>query len=128
MKIAMKSADYVNLTLHILGFSLCILPPTLCTLMYFPIWNYDGGARTLAGGCALLLVLCFQPLMKHLRKMFATAASYVMWLFIFVVFLLLSRIAEEMTVISFFGFVGNLFGAVVLKWAKMRRGVTGGEQ
>ncbi len=75
-----------------------------------------------------MLVLCFHPLMKHLRRIFATAASYVMWLFIFAVFLLLSQIAEEMTVISFFGFIGNLIGAVCFKFAKMRRGIPGGEQ
>jgi hypothetical protein len=38
-----------------------------------------------------------------------------LWLALFVIFLLLSKIAEEMTVISFVGFIGNSFGAIVFK-------------
>ena len=34
---------------------------------------------------------------------------------VFVVFFLVSRIADEMVVISFVGFIGNLVGAMLLK-------------
>jgi hypothetical protein len=43
-------------------------------------------------------------------------------------FLSLSAIAKEMTVISFFGFVGNLLGAVCFRVIKMRRSGNVGEQ
>jgi hypothetical protein len=128
MKPTRKSIDYVNLALHILGFSLCIMPPAVCTLLYFPIWNEVSGARTLAGGCALLLVLSLYPLIKYARRILASVSSYVMWLVIFLLFLSLSAIAKEMTVISFFGFVGNLLGAVCFRVIKMRRSGNVGEQ
>lgn len=123
-----KSVDYVNFALHILGFSLCILPPSVCTLLYFPIWNEISTARTLAGGCALLLAMSFYPLVKYARRVLSSVSSYVMWLVIFLLFLSLSAIAEEMTVISFFGFVGNLLGAVCFRIIKLRRSGGGGER
>jgi nicotinamide riboside transporter PnuC len=44
-----------------------------------------------------------------------------MWFIIFITFMLLSRIADEVTVISFIGFVGNLIGAACFKLARARR-------
>ena len=41
-----------------------------------------------------------------------------LWLVTFVLFMMLSRIANEMTVISFVGFVSNLAGACLFKAAK----------
>jgi hypothetical protein len=41
-----------------------------------------------------------------------------MWFLIFISFFLLSRIAREMTVISFVGFVTNLLGSVFFRIAR----------
>ena len=113
-----KKPDFVKYLLHILGFSLCILPPLLATLNYFPLWIERGGQHALAGGTALLLALCMLPLYKYIGRILRSAASYTVWLIIFVIFFSLSRIAEEMTVISFMGFVGNILGAVCFRIAK----------
>ena len=123
MKEMAKPFDFVSFCLHILGFSLCILPPAICTLLYFPMWNEGGAGRSLAGGCALLLALSVYPLIKYFRRILTSVASYVIWLVIFIIFLLLSKIANEMTVISFFGFVGNLLGATCFSAARARRRV-----
>ena len=40
-----------------------------------------------------------------------------MWFCAFVIFLILSRIADEVTVISFVGFVTNLIGAIFFRLA-----------
>ena len=95
-----------------------MVPPAICTLSYFPLWTVAGGGRVIAGGAALLLVMCAIPIVKFLRKNFESFASYLMWLCAFLIFLLLSRIAEEMTVITFVGFVSNLIGAVFFAFAK----------
>lgn len=104
-----------RLILHIIGLALCVLPPAICTLTYFPIWSAQGGGKTLAGGAALLLTICALPLFKLVRRLIASHACYLVWLFCFVIFFALSRIAEEMTVISFAGLVGNLAGAVIMR-------------
>ena len=118
MKKASNNAGFVNIILHIIGLLFCVVPPAICTLSYFPLWTAVGGGRVIAGGAALLLVMCAIPIVKFLRKNFESFASYLMWLCAFLIFLLLSRIAEEMTVITFVGFVSNLIGAVFFAFAK----------
>ena len=103
MKSAPKIPDYVSFGLQVLGFLFCILPPAICTMLYFPLWNECEG------------------LIKYFKQAIASVSSYVIWLAIFIAFLLLSKIADEMTVISFFGFTGNLVGAICFAIVKARR-------
>ena len=118
MKKASKSSVFVSLALHIAGFLLCIMPPAVCTLTYFPLWLESGYQSCIAGGTALLLVLCAIPLYKLIKRALTSFSSYMVWLILFLLFFSLSRIADQMTVISFVGFVGNLLGAVCFFFAK----------
>lgn len=102
--------------LHILGLSFCTLPPMLCTLSYFPLWEGDG-EKCLAGGALLLLVMSSLPLIRHLRRLITSGASYILWAMTFVTFFSLSKIAEQMTVISFVGFISNVIGALIIRYA-----------
>lgn len=90
------------------------------TLSYFPLWTEGGGEYSVAGGCALLLVLCAIPLFKFIKRALFSFASYFLWLFLFLIFMALSKIADQMTVISFVGFIGNLLGALCFKLAKRK--------
>lgn len=110
-----NKGKFVKIILHIVGFLLCIVPATLCTMCYFPVWREAGAASCLAGGGALILVICALPLFKLLRRVLASPSAYMMWLIAFLLFFALSRIATEMTVISFVGFVSNLIGAILMK-------------
>ncbi len=112
---AQNNHTFVKLALHILALSLCILPPLACTLYYFPLWRTRGAGALISGGAALLIALSAMPLMKLLTRLLRSAASYVMWSLIFFAFLFLREIADEMTVISFTGAVGNILGAVIFK-------------
>lgn len=118
MKSAPKTNTFVYLALHIAGFALCILPPAICTLSYFPLWEASGFESCIAGGTALLMVLCAIPIWKLLKKALASYSSYLIWLLLFLIFLALSNIATQMTVISLVGFIGNLLGAVCFHIAK----------
>lgn len=113
-----KKPNFAKFILHIIGFSLCILPPAICTLCYFPLWEIAGGGRTLAGGAALLLVLCFRPLLKLLRRILSSDSAYLLWLILYIVFTILERIAKEIAVISLIGFIGNALGAICFMIAK----------
>lgn len=113
-----KSNIFVNSILHIAGLLLCVAPPAICTLCYFPLWIDRGSSTSIAGGAALLLVLCAVPLLKLLKKHFSSPSSYVFWLIAFVIFSLVSRVAYEMTVITFVGFISNLIGAIMFWIAK----------
>ena len=113
-----KTNVFVSFGLHILGFLLCILPPAICTLNYFPIWREVGYESCIAGGVALLLALCAIPLYKLVAERLKSFSSYLMWLVLFLLFFGMSRIADQMTVICFVGFVSNLMGAVCFHIAK----------
>ena len=113
--------SFVNIILHILAFSLCIVPPALATVFYFPVWVDKGSGYALAGGGVLLLVIFALPLFRRLSLIFAKATPYVLWLSIFLIFFGLSKIASEMAVISFAGFIGNLLGAFVFRIRDRRR-------
>ena len=113
-----KTNVFVSFCLHILGFLLCILPPAICTLNYFPIWREVGYESCIAGGVALLLALCAIPLYKLIAERLKSFSSYLMWLVLFLLFSGMSRIADQMTVICFVGFVSNLMGAVCFRIAR----------
>lgn len=112
---ASKNTSFAKYALHFLGLLVCALPPIICTLFYFPLWRASGAEYTLAGGTALLLILAALPFYKYIRKLLESAASYVLWLLIFLFCFLLSKVIAEVTVIAFVGFVSNLLGAVLLK-------------
>ena len=116
-----KTNIFVSLGLHLLGFCLCIAPPAVCTLDYFPLWREMGYQSCIAGGTALLLALCIIPIYKLIKRGLEGFSSYMMWLLLFLIFFGMSRIAEQMTVISFVGFIGNLLGSVCFYIAKRIR-------
>ena len=76
----------------------------------------------LSGFALILLLLSFVPLFKLVKKMLESPAAHTMWLICFILFFCLSKIADEMTVISFVGFVSNLIGAAIFKLADRRIG------
>ncbi len=115
MKI-LKTPKIVKLVLHSLGFILSTVPPVVCTASYFPLWKES--SQTLSGGVLLIILLSAIPLYKFLKKVFESPASYMIWLVLFLLFFSLSKIADEMTVISFVGFMGNALGAVCFNIAK----------
>ena len=121
MKAAKNNSIFVNSALHFLGLTLCIAPPALCALLYFPLWAEGGGGRALAGGAAFVMALCFMPLYKFIRRVLASSSSYLMWLIIFLFFFLTAKIAAQMTVISFVGFLSNLAGGALMRIAKRGR-------
>jgi hypothetical protein len=114
-----KRLDFVNIILHILALLIAIVPATACTLSYFPLWAESSGAR-INGAAALLLVIAFMPLCKLLYRALRSPSVTLVWFILFLLFFLLSRIADEMTVISFVGFASNLLSSVLFRIARRR--------
>jgi len=112
-----KSANNTarRIVLKAVGLMLSVIPVTACILCYFPIWCADGGRVLLSGVTLLLLTLAVLPLYNTLKAALRSPAAYTVWLIAFILFLLLSSIADEMIVISFTGFVGNALGAICFK-------------
>ena len=104
-----------RLLLKTAGLSLCIIPPALATLFYFPVWISKGGEFVFSGMALILLIFALLPLWRTISKMLKSPAVYTLWLIAFIAFSSLSRIADEMTVISFIGFISNAAGAVLFR-------------
>ena len=112
---------FIDFILHFLGFSLCIVPPFACTLTYFPLWKGAGYEYCIAGGSALIIVICFFPLVKLVGRAISNYSTPIIWLLCFLLFFVLSKIADQMTVISLVGFCGNLLGSFCFNAARRRR-------
>ena len=107
-----------RLLLNLAGLIFSIIPPALATLFYFPVWIARGGEFVFSGLTLILLILACLPLWRSFSKKLHSPALYTLWLIVFIVFSTLSKIADEMTVISFVGFIGNIFGAVLFRLAR----------
>ncbi len=103
-----------------LGLIFSVAPPLSAILLYFPIWTDRGGGAVLSGFTLLLLLLAFTPLFKMAKSMLRSPSAYAMWFIVFLLFFMLSKIADEMTVISFVGFIGNLIGSFFFKAANRK--------
>lgn len=104
--------------LRIIGLLFCTVPPVSATLLYFPLWRERGGAAALSGFTLLLILLSLLPTFNTLKRILRSPAAHTMWFLVFIAFFLLSKIADEMTVISFAGFIGNLIGALFFRAAR----------
>lgn len=109
-----------NAVLNLLGLAFCTLPVAAATLLYFPLWQARGEGATVAGGALLLLLLAALPIWRAVKACLRSYAVPTVWFISFALFFALSEIAEEMTVISFVGFVGNLIGALLFRAARRK--------
>ena len=99
----------------LLGLAVSTVPVGAVILSYFPIWAGRGGVTFLSGLTLLLLLLAIVPIFKLIRKHLESPSAPVMWFIAFIAFFSLSKISDEVTVISFVGFTSNLLGALFFK-------------
>jgi len=107
-----------RLLFNSLGLGICIIPVVVAILSYFPLWLAREDASVLSGLAVLLITAALVPMYKYLGNILRSPSAPLMWFAVFIVFLFLSKIANEMTVISFVGFTTNLIGSLFFKLAK----------
>ena len=107
-----------RLLYNAIGLAISIIPVSIAILSYFPIWAKREDSSLLSGLSLILIAVALVPLYKHIRQALGSPSAPLMWFFTFAVFFLLSRIADEMTVISFVGFVTNVIGSLFFKAAR----------
>jgi hypothetical protein len=101
-----------------LGLLVSVIPVSVAILSYFPVWIAREDASVLSGFSLILIALAMVPFYKQVGRFLKSPSAPLMWFLIFISFFLLSRIAREMTVISFVGFVTNLLGSVFFRIAR----------
>ena len=107
-----------SLILKGIGLISCILPVTIATLGYFPVWKSRGAGELVSGFTVFLLIICVYPLIKAIKRLLRSPSVFTVWLLLFITFMLIDSIAHEMTVISFVGMISNLIGSVFFKLAR----------
>ena len=107
-----------RLLFNALGLAISVIPVTVSVFSYFPLWIERGDASILSGISLILIGLAAVPLYKYFKQILRSPSAPVMWLIAFILFLSLSRIADEMTVISFVGLISNLIGSLIFKLAR----------
>ena len=115
----MKS-DVTRFCLKAASILLATVPVIFATLTYFPLWKQKGTLTMLSGFTLLLLLLAIVPAIKLLRRIFSSPSATNMWFILFIVFFLLSKIADEMTVISLVGYLSNLSASFIWKFSERR--------
>jgi chromate transport protein ChrA len=107
-----------RLIFTLIGLVISVLPVVIATVSYFPLWCARGGQTILSAFALILIIIAAVPLFRLLRTAFKSPASYTVWLVLFIIFFALSKIADEMVVISLIGFVSNLIGAIFFRLGK----------
>lgn len=107
--------NVTRLSLKFLAVCLSTVPPAAATLSYFPLWREGGRVAVVSGFALVLLLFSFAPLLKLFKKFFKSPTARELWLVLFIVFFALSKIADEMVVISLVGYLGNLLASFIWK-------------
>ena len=107
-----------RLLFNALGIMISVIPVTVSIFSYFPLWIARKDASVLSGISLLLICLAIVPLFKYLKQFLHSPSAPIMWFISFIILLMLSKIGDEMTVISFIGFTTNLIGMLFFKIAR----------
>lgn len=118
----MKTNGKAAILLRIIALFFCTGPVMSAILLYFPLWKEKGGDAVLSGFSLLLILASLLPLVKLFKRMLRSPSVYMMWLIAFLIFFLFSKIADQMTVISFVGFAGNFIGSIFFRLARKSEG------
>ena len=109
-----------EIILKLLAVIFSTVPPILATLSYFPVFKAGGAVALISGFSLLLLLISISPLIKLLKRFFSSPTVTGVWFIIFILFFALSKIADEMVVISLVGYLGNLLASFVWRASEGR--------
>lgn len=104
--------------LHIFGLLLCVIPPVIATLEYFPLW-FSCSETAISAISAMLIALCCLPFVKQIKAYFkGTPASWVIWLVIYILVAVFNKLAHGVETVAFIGTLSNLLGGCIFRIEK----------
>lgn len=92
-----------------------VLGPLIATLSQFPVWVDKSAESTVSG---LFLIFAFAsaiPFFKQIKAFIKSPSVWVLWCVLFVFFVALQNIIDEMVIVCFVGMIANIVGAGVYK-------------
>ena len=114
----MNKTGFFGSLFGLLGALISTVPPIIAVLLYFPLWRSEGIYTAISGISLLLLMICALPIFNLLKRILKSPSVPTVWLIIFLFFLFISRVADEITVISFVGFISNIIGSLFFRLSK----------
>ena len=111
--------------LRIIGLAVCIIPPVITTLQYFPLW-FSETETAVSALSAMLLTLCCLPFLKQIKAYFKnTPSSWGIFLAIWIISMSLNKLMDGIETIAFIGTLSNLVGGCIFRiekhmWNKVR--------
>lgn len=108
---------------YALGMIFCIVPGVITILQLFPLWKEESFATlasgaTVSGLTVFLLVLSSTPMLKAIKSKFKTPSKWVMWLMGAVLCFAISRVIDDIALVCFISFLGNLIGSALFHISK----------
>ena len=115
--------------LRVFGLIVCVAPPVIATLEYFPLW-FSQTETAVSALSAMMITLCCIPFFKQIRAYFkGTPAAWVIWLVIYVLVAVFNKLADGIETVAFIGVIANLTGGAIFrieKHIKAKEGVNNG--
>lgn len=115
--------------LRVIGLGVCILPPVITTLEYFPLW-FSETETAISALSAMMIALCCLPFFKQIKQYFRnTPAAWVIWLVIYILVTVFNKLADGIETVAFIGVLSNLAGGCIFrveKRIKAREGISNG--
>ena len=112
-----------RIPLYLLGLAISVLPALIATILYFPVWQSRGTYAQISGIALCLMLIAIVPLLRHIKRRLSSPSVPLIWFVIFILFFSLSKICEQVTVISFVGFISNLIAIPIFKMS-LRKDMT----
>lgn len=95
-----------------------VAAPLAAVVTQFPIWVQKSAEATVSGLFLILALICSIPLLKHIKAFIRSPSIPIVWCILFVVFLVMKSIIDEMLIVCFVGVISNAMGAFVYKFGK----------
>ena len=104
----------MKLLFRILGISLCVLPPAISTLAFFPIWLAD--SRTAVSALTvILLVLAALPVLRLIKTHLRSPSAWMIWLLLWGFLFAFRPIAPAIETIALISFPTSMLGALCFR-------------
>lgn len=100
-----------------LGALLCIAPPAVVTLCYFPLWVEKSSSATVSGLSLVLILISIIPLFRIVKEHISSPSAPVVWLLVCLFCFAFKSIIDQILVISFVGAVSSVAGMFIF-WAR----------
>jgi phosphatidylserine synthase len=95
-----------------------VAAPLAATFTQFPLWVEKSSEATMSGLFLIFAFLSALPFIKQIKAYFKSPSVWVVWVILWVLFIVLQNIINEMIIVCFVGVLSNIVGMCIYKIGK----------